>query len=67
MEIAGSDTRADPSRCGSIERDTRGEELKRNQYGSGSSVYMLHTGHWCKIEKREDAMRVCEVLRGAIY
>ncbi len=57
-----------------IERDTRGEELKRSEFLSvwkrKQCVYATYRAlvvALCKIERREDAMRVCEVLKGELY
>ncbi len=57
-----------------IERDTRGEELKKNKFLSVwkrkqcvYAIYRALVGALCKIERREDAMRVCEVLKGELY
>ncbi len=57
-----------------IERDTRGEELNKNKFLSvwkqKQCVYATYRAlvvALCKIERREDAMRVCEVLKGELY
>ncbi len=57
-----------------IEKDNRGEELKRNKFLSvwkrkqcEHATYRALVVALCKIERREDARKVCEVLKGELY
>ena len=57
-----------------IERDNHGEELKRNKFLSvwkqkqcEHATYRALVVALCKIERREDARKVCEVLKGELY
>ncbi len=57
-----------------IKRDNRGEESKRNKFLSvwkreqcEHATYRALMGALCKIERREDARKVCEVLKGELY
>ncbi len=54
-----------------IERDNHGEELKRIEFLSvwkqkqcERATYMALVDALCEIERREDARKVCEVLKG---
>ncbi len=57
-----------------IEKDNRGEESKRNKFLSVwkrkqcvHATYRALVVALCIIERREDAMKVCEVLKGEPY
>ncbi len=56
-----------------IERDNHGEELKRNKFLSvwkqkqcEHATYRALVVALCKIERREDARKVCEVFKGEL-
>ena len=57
-----------------IEKDNRGEESKRNKFLSVwkrkqcvRATYRALVTALCQIERREDALKVCEVLNGELY
>ncbi len=64
VEIAGSDTKSDPTQCGRYREKIIVEKSRREtssyQYGSGSSVNMLHTGHWWSLSARLRGGKILE-------